>query len=908
MTDNPIWLTTEGLQTLQRGYLLQGEVPRDMYQRLAAAAAAHYPNDLSLEERFFDAMWKGWLCPASPVLSNLGAKRGLPISCYSVHVGDSVAEIFDKNTELAMLSKNGGGVGIYLGDVRGRGSAITALGASEGIIPWAKVYDTTTVVVSQGGVRRGATAIYLPIEHLDIDEFLQIRRPMGDINRRCMNTNQAVCISDQWMKDMLAGDVKKRLLWQEILRARVETGEPYIFFTDAVNEQSPECYKTRDLKVKTSNICCIAGDTLVVTKEFGPVQIRDLVNRTVTVWDGDAWVTNESFASYGNDSVFRVHLKDGSFVDANKKHRWFAASTYYDIAAGRYPEICTSELREGMWLESHSIPYPGTETTSGAYLKGFLLGDGTSVKNSRPQLAVYFTKYDCIPELLSSALEVKVDAGLFTNCIEGLSFREEVDTTGSQGTWGCQRRRSMQGLSARKMELYPWASSYKMGLPREVFKWSRATVMKFLSGLFDADGTVSKGWSLQFSSQHRSFIDDLQLLIKTLGYSSGVDQCRAETEFRSDCWRLTVSSYDAYEMAKELTCRRLTFRGTRPNRKSTGWRKIIKIEELPEPVEVFCPKIPSTGKFALANGLMTGNTEITLYTDPEHTFVCCLSSLNLAKWDEWKETDTVQLAILFLDAVMEDFLVQTEGKYGFEAAHRFARKGRPLGLGVLGWHTALQERGLPFDSFGAMQLNAQIFKHIREEADLATAKLATEKGEPEWCTGSGRRNTHTIAIAPTVSNSAISGGVSAGIEPIAANVFAVKSAKGTFMRTNQTLKAILAGMGKDAPEVWATINAAAGSVQGLSFLSDEQKSVFLTARELNQHAVIRQAAQRQKWVDQGQSLNLFFPVNADPKYIHQVHIEAWEQRLKTLYYLRSEGVLRGDSIYRDTNECSACDG
>ena len=552
----PEWMDEPGLSTLMGGYLLKDETPRGMYRRVASAAASYYKDSEVWEEKFFNAIWKNWLCLASPILSNLGTKRGLPISCNSLHIGDSVDSIFMKSHELAMLSKNGAGVGIYAGDIRSRGTNIKGNGKSEGIIPWLKLYDTTIASVSQGSTRRGAAAAYLPIRHGDADEFLNIRRPTGDVNRRCLNLNHGVCIDDLWMNQLLEGDKEKRLIWQEILKIRVETGEPYLFFSDNVNKNNPECYKANGLDVKTSNIC----------------------------------------------------------------------------------------------------------------------------------------------------------------------------------------------------------------------------------------------------------------------------------------------------------------------------------------------------------------TEIALYTDPEHTFVCCLSSLNLARWEEWKDTDVPQLTVRFLDAVLEEYIKKSEGISGLESSRRSAIKGRALGIGVLGWHTLLQSKGVPFDSFKSMQLNAQIFKFIRESAEIETEALAKELGEPEWCKGFNRRNTHLIAIAPTVSNSTISGGVSAGIEPIAANIYSQKSAKGTFIRKNPTLEAILESKGVNTPDVWKSINEQSGSVQHLKTLSDEEKAVFLTAREINQHAIIKQAAQRQKWVDQAQSVNLFFASNSDPKYIHEVHLAAWQEGLKTLYYCRSEGVLRGDMASRSKEECLACEG
>ena len=477
-------------------------------------------------------------------------------NCNSIHVGDSISSIFEKQTELAILSKNGAGVGIYVGDVRGRGSNITGNGKSEGVIPWLKCYDSTTVAVSQGSVRRGASAVYLPVEHSDIEEFINVRRPVGDVNRRCLNLHHAVCIKDDFMQKVRDGGEHERYLWKEILKARFETGEPYLFFTDNVERQKPECYVKNNLTIKTSNIC----------------------------------------------------------------------------------------------------------------------------------------------------------------------------------------------------------------------------------------------------------------------------------------------------------------------------------------------------------------NEIYLYTDPEHTFVCCLSSMNLFKYDEWKDTNAVQLSIWFLDAVIQEYIDKAKYMPGFESAVRFAVKSRALGLGVLGWHSLLQKNSLPFDSFQAMMLNGEIFSHMQKESQIATKCLAKEYGVPEWCKGFGIRNTHQLAVAPTVSNSIISGSVSAGIEPISANVIALKTGKGTFMRTNPILTQLLTEKGMNNIDVWKQINENGGSVSNLKFLNYKEKEVFLTAREINQHAIIKQAGQRQKYIDQGQSVNLFFAKNADPRYIHSVHMSAWDEGLKGLYYCRSEAVIKGDSVNRQKDECKACEG
>jgi ribonucleoside-diphosphate reductase alpha chain len=329
--------------------------------------------------------------------------------------------------------------------------------------------------------------------------------------------------------------------------------------------------------------------------------------------------------------------------------------------------------------------------------------------------------------------------------------------------------------------------------------------------------------------------------------------------------------------------------------------------------------------------------EITLHTDENHSFVCCLSSLNLAKYDEWKDTDLIYTATWFLDGVLEEFIQRAKYMRGFENAIRSAEKGRALGLGVLGWHTYLQEKNIPFDSLSAQFETRKIFSQIKIESERASRDLARELGEPLWCAGTGMRNTHLRAIAPTVSNSKLSGNVSAGIEPWAANVFTEQTAKGTFIRKNTVLERVLEKIGHNTKEVWDQILADGGSVQDLQILDNyrvklgeklspitlnkfsklpevEQsnyiplKDVFLTFKEINQLELVRQAGIRQQYIDQAVSLNLAFPAEAEPKFINQVHLEAYEAGVKTLYYMRTESVLRGDIAARAMVDCLSCDG
>jgi len=557
--DYPEWMNEVSLATISNGYLLPDENPKKAYRRVADAVAKRLDRP-DLANKFFKYMWKGWLNLASPVLSNTGTDKGLPISCFGIDTPDSIRGIGLTNAELMRLTSLGGGVGIGLGRVRGRGKKIANgdTGNSEGIVPWAKIYDSTIIATNQGSVRRGAASVNLDINHTDIKEFLRIRRPQGDPNRQCLNLHQCVSIDDKFMQRLEHRDPEAMELWVEILKSRVETGEPYIMFKDNVNNANPPAYVKNNLDVTMTNIC----------------------------------------------------------------------------------------------------------------------------------------------------------------------------------------------------------------------------------------------------------------------------------------------------------------------------------------------------------------SEIALHTDEEHSFVCCLSSLNITKYDEWKDTDLVETAIYFLDGVLEEFLVKTNGKDSLIRAHRSAKKGRALGLGVLGWHTFLQSKGIPFASIAATSWTNRIFSQIKNQAEAASRKLAEEYGEPVWCKGTGMRNTHLIAIAPTVSNSTISGGVSAGIEPIPANVYTFNSSKGTFIRKNPVLEKYLEEKGHNSEEVWQQILKDRGSIANLpeDIMPVTDKEVFLTFAEINQLALVEQAAIRGKYVDQAQSLNLAFDPGDSPKFINLVHQTAWKLGLKTLYYLRTDSVINGDIGSRTSEDCLSCDG
>ena len=542
------WFNEESEQMLNRGYLLKGETLEGAIDRITEAAAKRLYKP-ELKEAFKEMIVKGWISFSSPVWANMGTQRGLPISCFNVHVPDSIEGITHKMGEVIMQTKIGGGTSGYFGELRHRGTAVTDNGKSSGAVSFMKLFDTSMDVVSQGGVRRGAFAAYLDIDHDDIEEFLQIR----DIGNPIQNLFMGVCVPDYWMHEMIEGDTDKRRVWAKVLESRQQKGMPYIFFTDNVNRNKPQVYKDKGLTINASNLC----------------------------------------------------------------------------------------------------------------------------------------------------------------------------------------------------------------------------------------------------------------------------------------------------------------------------------------------------------------SEIMLPSTAEESFICCLSSMNLELYDEWKDTNAVKLAIYFLDAVLSEFIEKTEGNYYLSAARNFAIRHRALGLGVLGYHSYLQRNMIPFESMEAKMFNAKVFKQIQEQSLAASKELANIYGEPELLKGYGVRNATTMAIAPTTSSSAILGQTSPGIEPFASNYYKAGLAKGNFIRKNKYLAKLLEEKGLDTEDVWRDIMLNHGSVQHMHQLTQEEKDVFKTFKEISPLEIVTQAAQRQQYIDQAQSLNLNIPSSMPIKDVNKVIIDAWKMGVKTLYYQRSQSVSK--ELVINFMNCSSCE-
>lgn len=620
-------------------------------------------------------------------------------NCFGIELQDQTDDILRGVSEIGMMTKMGGGTAGFFGQLRGRGDAISSGGESNGTVSFMKMYDTMMDIISQGAVRRGSFAAYLPVDHKDIHEFLRIR----EIDSGIQNLSFAVTVPEGWMQSMIDGDKEKREIWAKVLKRRSESGYPYILFEDNVNNNKPQVYKDKDMKIKTSQLC-VSGDQMV-RSQFGDTTVEELYQKgeELFLFDGFKIVKASKMKKTGESKqTFTFHLANGFSHTVTADHK--------------------------------------VSTTRGlVQYKNLRLGD-------------------------------KV------HCVQNMPDVERFN---------------------------------------------------------------------------KDEIGQLSLFLP-------------ETS------------------------------------------EIVKFE-MNEVQDVYCVTVDSSEHLWVCNGIVTSNcSEILEYTSDEKSFTCCLSSINLLHYDEWKDTDAIEVLTYFLDAVLTDFIDKAKGIAYFEKAVKFAEEHRSIGLGVLGWHSYLQSKMIPFESMGAKFLNVAVFKNINEKSLKASKELAELFGEPKMLEGYGERFTTRLAIAPTTSSSFILGQVSPSIEPLHSNYFIKDLAKGKFSVKNPFLIEILKQKGKNTPEVWKSIMMKGGSVQHLEFLTENEKMVFKTFGEISQKEVVLQAAQRQKFIDQGQSLNLMIHPEAEVKEINQLMIEAWKLGIKTLYYQRSANVAQ--EIGRSLNECVSCEG
>jgi ribonucleoside-diphosphate reductase alpha chain len=886
----PPWMSTAGYQMFVQKYLHQAEHPKEQFLRIASTAAKHAPkrkiydehykewyNLLTPEDywqqKFFEVLWQGWVCCSTPVLANMGTNRGCPVSCAGSVVDDSIEGFYDAYREIAILTKQGFGTASDLSNIRPRGSKISVGGKASGVLPVIKHFVQDMRDVAQGTARRGAWAAYLDIEHGDFWEVVQYLEEQPD------DLNIGWIITDKFIAKLKKGGKEATKRYQRALKAKMIFGKGYFFFVDKVNRQRPQMYKDLGLMVKASQLC-VAPETQILT-DVGYQTISDIENESVNVWNGKQWSEVVVRKTGENQRLIKVVTDCGQTLECTPYHKFYVKRGFQ--RNGKVIEKHACELVKGDKLVKLSTPFiEGDQTLELAYQNGFYSGDGC-FENGNSRVYLYGEKRKL--------------SWLFKDVSTNWSVQDKHD-------------REYFNVNGLQLKFFVPDASYTID--------SR---LKWFAGLLDSDGCVSRcgdSQCLQIVSTQPGFLEAVQLMLQTLGVQSKVKHARDAGEYKLpandgtgdlkmyDCKavkRLLISGVGIVTLKSlGLETHRVQISDHVPNRNAENFVKVLEVVDEGRVDNTYCFNEPLL-HMGVFNGILTGNcSEIMLHSSLDYTYTCVLSWMNLARYDEWKDTDAVFVGTVFLDCVISEFIEQASKIRGMEKAVASTVKGRAIGLGAGGFHTYLQEHMMEFGSVDAHMFNARVFKQIDEQSLEASKWLAKELGEPEWCKGYGVRFTHRMAVAPTKSTALIYGGISEGINPDVAMSFTQLTAAGEMDRVNPTLLKLIKDKGLDVEACIRDTVKSQGSVQHVDWLTDDEKRVFKTAFEINQKDIIRLAATRQKYIDQGQSTNLFFAGNADEKLISEIHQEAFEnENILSLYYVYSS---RG--VVSSSGECVAC--
>lgn len=588
-----------------------------------------------------------------------------------------------------------------------------------------------TPILCGNSTRRGSFAAYLDIDHPDIKEFLTIK----SVNSSIQNLFYGVCVPDWWLIEMIDGDEQKRELWAKILESRQQKGLPYIFFTDNVNNHKPEIYKKLGRTIVHSNLC-VAPYTKILTSN-GYIPIGDLENEEVEVWNGEEWSEVTITKTGENQNLVRVMTNSGYELDCTPYHKFYVQKGYSHGTGKNKLEIIekrAEELQPGDKLIKFDLPIiEGVKDLNLAYANGFYSGDGCLTREGQ---RIY---------LYGEKRKLKNNFSFIDKWIIQNDFDREYGHTNKLKD--------------------------KFFVPN--VEYTIKSRLEWLAGYLDADGTVTNNegsQSLQITSINKEFLQEIQLMLQTLGCDSKIILSREKGRFLLpkndgtgelgyyDCneiYRLLINGNSLYKLNQlGLKCKRLEWIVKKPNRECSQFIKVVSVENLDYTTDTYCFNEPKK-HLGMFNGILTGQcSEIALPNNEDESFVCCLSSMNLALYDEWKDTDAIKYAIYFLDAVMSEFVEKTKGRFGLKQSHNFAKNHRALGLGVMGLHTYYQKNMIPFDDPLNVARNTKIFSEIQLKALEASKELAEIYGpapifnEVKDENLIKYRNTTVLAIAP----------------------------------------------------------------------------------------------------------------------------------------------------------------
>jgi ribonucleoside-diphosphate reductase alpha chain len=910
------WLNDESRTFLSRGYLEESAEQR--ISNIAHTAEKILKIE-GFANKFEEYMSRGFYSLSTPVWVNFGKNRGLPISCYGSNIDDSMDSILNAGREIGLMSKYGGGTSAYLGNIRPRGSKISTGGAADGPVHYARLYDTVIDVSKQSEARRGACAVWLPIEHDDISDFLDI----GSEGNPIQNLQFGVTITDKWLEEMKNGDAKKRKIWAKVIQRRSEFGFPYIMFKDNTNNNSP--YKDLGLEITASNLCLTADQRVVTSKGYLTVQELYESGEDLTLFDGEKAVSSTPMILRDSDSeILKITFDNGMSQKVTPNH----GMALMNDDRGKIERVEAKDLKIGDYIaiQTNKGLFGELDMQDEAYLLGLYQSDGTQNKDLI-MLDVWENDFDLIDDIQDKFNNIHYKYKCDTyQTMNNFSKKECTINRPPAQFFECKTGQSKVRKKRLTAKTLKKSLNFEKGyVPSWIWESNEETIWAYLKGLLYADGTAflsnSDGNPIQiaYADINKGFLEELQILFTNLGISCSIKMLRKSGKNflpdgkggykyydTKDCWRLIFSSKNDALLIEEKTSFlsrkgiKLEEREYRDNTKKRT--KVVSIQTL-ENEPVYCPTVHSDEHIFVSNGVKTFNcSEIQLPTDSFHSFVCCLGSINLLHWDEIEKTDAIETYTLFLNAVMDEFIFKSYNMPGMKRAWRFASEHRAIGLGVLGYHSMLQSKRIPFESIKTKQYNERIFKILKERSDETSKKLYETNPQKYKCIRPGFANSTLIAIAPTKSSSFILGQVSMGIEPIKSNYFIKDLAKIKTIYKNPYLTEELEKYGMNTNEIWDSILKKDGSVQHLDFPT---KEVFKTFLEISPKEIVLQAAQRQKYIDQSQSLNLMIHPSISAKDINQLYLYAHEEGVKTLYYQFSQNSAQVFS--RNILECVNCE-
>lgn len=999
-------LTDFGKATLEDRYLKPNEKsPQEGFLRASTAFASNAAH----AERMYGYSSKQWLGYASPVLSNAPVRLkfsenwvdnfkaenfesvlgALPISCFVGYVQDSREGIGFHYYEQLWLASGGGGYKAYWGDLRPVNSTTSTGSKTGGLIPFFHVTDGMIVATHQGNNRRGVYGGSIRDNHPEIVEFIESRKMSGDPNKRSRNIFQTVNVSDAFMYAVIEdaqwalidheGNITKtvsaRYLWELMLETPFETGCPFIHWIDTSNDKLPSVQRALGLKVNTVNICCMSKDQRVVT-DRGLVTVEELyATQEAPKVAGRGVVSQGSpmMLPRPNAPMVKILTAEGFTHKVTPDHRvWVVGKGWVEA----------QDLNPGDKLELQTQSLFGSDHNPLlALVAGLLAGDGTFGSDDKNvRIDLWKGKTDHLVQEVEEAIhQLLQDFPIDQNA--------PVPASNSPKFVESDVKFSLNSHQlARLLKSYGITKDTKLSVPDFVFKGTKATVEQYLRGLFLTDATVqatNKGAAtVSLASAHKPLLEDVQLLLINLGILSRIKLMKKESVQEMPNGKGGLSPYvcsavyrlqiTATEMAKAvegftglgkarnneeflaLTDKKV-FR-TKPKYQA----EFVGLEVLPNE-DAYCLTVDSENHAWTVQGLITHNTEITLPTNKDRTAVCCLSSVNMAKYDEWKDDPLfISDCIEFLDNVLQYFienaiyactkdydwdslratiredllaaltnyenkdselaeeirkintyggeeqfnnLIENMSKniverhvMGYKKAVYSAKQERAVGLGVMGLDSYFMDHEIPYESREALNITYEAFKNIKTKAVDASLRLGTERGEAPDMVGTGRRNSHLMAIAPTATNSTIAGGKTPAMEKRFENIYTQKTKSGTFEVVEPALVRVLDRHGINTPETLKSIKDNDGSVQHLEVLTDNEKMYLRTAFEVDQMWIVEHAAVAQEFVCQAISVNLFFMPDVPREYVNAVHFHMWKRGLKSRYYVRTKPVKSGDAF------------